>query len=174
MDESLSFPVGRFERATSCTPEQRAAAIEDIVRLPRAMRDAVAGLDDEQLATPYRPGGWTVRQVVHHVADSHMNGFIRVKMAMTEDVPLIKPYDQDAWATLDDVSLPIEVSLSLLDALHARWGTICHSLTEAQFAREFRHPEIGVLTVDAQVQLYAWHSRHHVAHVTRLRTRRGW
>ena len=138
------------------------------------MRDAVRGLSESQLDTAYRPGGWTVRQVVHHVPDSHLNAYIRVKLALTEDNPTIKPYDQDAFAQLPDQKLPIDVSLSLVDALHARWTTVLRSLTPAQFERPLVHPEIGPISIDYLVQLYGWHSRHHVAHITRLREREGW
>lgn len=153
----------------------RAPAIEVIASLPARMRAAVSGLNDGQLDTAYRPGGWTVRQVVHHVADSHMNGFIRIKLALTEDNPTIKPYDQDAWATLADMRLPIDVSLNLLDGIHHRWEVVARAITPEQFSRTFVHPEMGEqLTVDQQLQLYAWHSRHHVAHITALRQREGW
>lgn len=172
--ESLSFPVGRFDRTATWTADSRRAAIEDIAALPARMRQAVAGLDDAQLDTRYRPDGWTVRQVVHHVADSHMNGYIRTKLAVTEDNPTIKPYEQDAWAKLPDSRLPIDGSLAILDAVHARWTAINRSLHEGDFARTFVHPELGQLTLDRQIHLYGWHSRHHVAHVTSLRQREGW
>jgi hypothetical protein len=139
------------------------------------MRAAVAGLTEVQLDTPYRDGGWTVRQVVHHVADSHMNGFIRVKLALTEQDPTIKPYDENSWARLADMRLPVDVSLGLLAAVHARWTAIYEAMTPDQFARTFVHPELGErLTLDRHVQLYGWHSRHHVAHITELRRRQGW
>jgi uncharacterized damage-inducible protein DinB len=170
----LSFPIGRFDREAPISPDMRAAALREIAALPGHLRSAVAGLDDDRLETPYRPGGWTVRQVVHHVADSHMNGFIRMKLALTEDTPTIKPYDQDAWAMLPDMKLPIEVSLSLVDAVHQRWAAVAAALTSADVERAFRHPDLGTLTVDRHLQLYAWHSRHHVAHITRLRERQGW
>lgn len=170
----LSHPLGRFDRHAARTADSRRAAIEDIAALPARMRDAVTGLADAQLDTPYRPGGWTVRQLVHHVADSHMNGFIRTKLALTEQNPTIKPYDQDAWARLADARLPIAVSLSILDAVHERWTAVCRSVADADFARTFVHPEMGQLTLDSQIHLYGWHSRHHVAHVTGLRQRKGW
>ncbi len=139
------------------------------------MRDAVAGLSDHQLDTPYRPGGWTVRQLVHHVADSHMNGLIRVKLALTEDEPTIKPYDQDRWVELADSDLPVDVSLQLLDAVHARWSALYRTLEPEQFSRTFFHPETSaVSTLDQHLQLYAWHSRHHVAHIMNLRRRERW
>jgi DinB superfamily len=156
------------------TPAMHTEAIAAIAELPVKMREAVRGLSDAQLDTPYRPGGWTVRQVVHHVPDSHMNAFIRLKLALTEDNPTIKPYDQDAFARLPDQRLPIEPSLALLDGLHARWATVLRAMTPPQFARPWHHPEIGAITVDYLVQTYGWHSRHHVAHITRLREREGW
>ena len=174
MTVDLSYPVGRFDRSAPRTADSRRAAIEDIAALPARMRKAVAGLTDAQLDTPYRPGGWTVRQLVHHVADSHMNGYIRTKLALTEQNPTIKPYEQDAWAALADVRLPIDVSLSILDAVHQRWTVINRSLRDADFDRPFVHPEMGQLTLDSQIHLYGWHSRHHVAHVTNLRERQRW
>jgi uncharacterized damage-inducible protein DinB len=170
----LRYPVGEFTLPAAITPEMRAAAIADISALPARMRDAVQGLSAQQLDTPYRPGGWTVRQVVHHVPDSHLNAYIRLKLALTEDNPTIKPYDQDEFAKLADQRLPIEISLALLDALHARWVAVWKAMTPEQFARPFSHPEIGPITVDYLLQLYSWHSRHHVAHITRLREREGW
>ena len=173
--ETLRYPVGKFDSAQTFTLATRAAAIDRIARLPGQLRAAVYGLEDLQLDTPYRPGGWTVRQVVHHVADSHMNGLTRTKLALTENAPVIKPYDETAWATLADARLPIEVSLGLLDGIHARWATVFGSMTDAQFARTLVHPERGVtMTLDFQVHDYAWHSSHHLAHITRLREREGW
>lgn len=174
MTSDLRYPVGPFDLTAPVTPDLRAPAIAVIADLPARMRAAVAGLADAQLDTPYRPGGWTVRQVVHHVADSHMNGYIRTKLALTEQEPTIKPYDQDAWAPLPDNRLPIDVSLGILDGVHARWATVWRSLAPAQFARIFHHPEIGTVALDLQLQHYAWHCRHHVAHVTSLREREGW
>ena len=170
----LSYPIGRFDPSAPVDPATRTPAIETIAKLPARMREAVAGLAEAQLDTRYRPGGWTVRQVVHHVADSHMNGLIRTKLALTEDVPTIKPYDENAWSSIADMRLPIAVSLGLLDGIHARWDTVWRALRPGDFAREFRHPEIGVMTLDTQLQSYAWHSRHHVAHITALRQRERW
>jgi hypothetical protein len=170
----LRFPIGEFVMPTPVTSKLRADAIAAIAELPVKMRDAVRGLSEAQLDTPYRPGGWTVRQVVHHVPDSHLNAYVRVKLALTEDNPTIKPYDQDAFAGLPDQRLPIDVSLSLLDSLHARWVVVLKALTPQQFARPLYHPEIGAITIDYQVQTYGWHSQHHVAHITRLREREGW
>lgn len=173
--DELRYPVGRFVAAAESTPAIRAAAIDDIAALPARMRAAVKGLGDAQLDTPYRPGGWTVRQVVHHVADSHMQGLTRVKLALTEDTPTITPYDENAFSTLGDTRLPAEVSLTILDGMHARWIAVYGGMTDAQFARSFVHPGIGeTFTLDRHAQLYAWHSRHHVAHITTLRQREGW
>lgn len=171
----LSYPIGRFTPEATPTPETRAHNIGEIAALPARMRKAVAGLTQEQLSTPYREGGWTVRQVVHHVPDSHLNAYIRCKLALTEDVPTIKPYDQSAWAKLQDTALtPVDVSLSLLEAIHARWVTLLRSLKAEDFQRQFKHPEIGTQTIDSTVGLYAWHSNHHLAHITGLRERMKW
>ena len=174
MTTDLRYPVGEFAIPASVTPEMRAAAIGNITELPARMRDAVRGLSDAQLDTPYRPGGWTVRQVVHHVPDSHMNAFTRLKLALTEDNPTVTPYDEKLFAQLPDARLPIEPSLALLDGLHARWAALLQALTPQQFARPWFHPEIGAITVDYLLQTYGWHSRHHVAHITGLRKREGW
>ena len=170
----LRYPVGRFDPAAPVDPAMRPQAIEDIANLPGRIRESVSGLSDAQLDTPYRPGGWTVRQVVHHVADSHMNGLIRTKLALSEEVPTIKPYDENAWSTQPDMRLPIAVSLGILDGLHTRWAVVWRALQPADFARAFVHPEIGRMSLDTQLQSYAWHSRHHVAHITSLRRREGW
>lgn len=175
VSDDLRYPIGRFKAVMPFTQELRDAAIDAIAGLPARMREAVAGLDDQQLNTPYRPGGWDVRQVVHHVADSHMNGLIRVKLALTEDTPTIKPYDEAAWALLADMRLPIEVSLGLLDGIHARWAAIYKDMHVELFARGFVHPELGgEITLDNHLQNYAWHSHHHLAHITELRRREGW
>ncbi|MDT7541891.1 MAG: hypothetical protein QOE33_1795 [Acidobacteriota bacterium] len=175
MSEDLSFPIGRFEWDNDTTQARREQLIAEIADAPRLLRRAVEGLSDEQLDTPYRPDGWTARQVAHHVPDSHMNGFTRVKLALTEDVPTIKTYEESRFALLGDVrATPIEVSLALLDALHVRWVALFRTMSDADYARKFRHPEIGLLSLDKQLALYAWHGRHHVAHVTRLRERMGW
>lgn len=169
----VRYPVGPF--TPSSASDARQAAIAEIAALPARLRAAVAGLGDAQLDTPYREGGWTVRQVVHHIADSHMNGFIRLKLALTEDRPTIKPYDEKAFAALADMRLPVDVSLELLDSLHARWVAVYAALTDAEFARTFVHPEYAEpLALERHAQMYAWHSRHHVAHITGLRGRQGW
>jgi uncharacterized damage-inducible protein DinB len=171
----LRYPVGKFVAAAAVTPALRQACIREIAAAPAALREAVRGLTDAQLSTPYRPGGWTVRQVLHHVPDSHMNAYCRFKFALTEDTPTIKPYDEAAWANLADTArTPPDASLALLDALHQRWVALLESMTEADFARPLRHPDHGTILLDWMVQLYAWHGRHHAAHVTALRAREGW
>lgn len=171
----LRFPIGPFAVDASVSPEKRNTWIRQIAGTPAALSAAVSGLDERRLATPYRPGGWTVRQVVHHVPDSHVNAYVRFKLALTEDNPIIKPYDEAAWANVADTErTPIDLSLALLDALHRRWVILLESLDEADFARPLQHPENGAMTLDWLLQLYAWHGRHHVAHVTQLRTREGW
>jgi uncharacterized damage-inducible protein DinB len=169
------YPIGKFERPASVTSEDRSRFIQDIQTLPLDLRKAVAGLSDSQLDTPYREGGWTVRQVVHHVADSHMNSFVRFKLALTESNPVIKPYDEAAWAqTADAQNMPIEASLALLDGLHERWAVLMRATGESDFERTFQHPERGLMNLDTNLALYSWHGRHHVAHVTQLRSRMGW
>ncbi len=172
----LRYPIGKFKWEGQTTDEQRRRRfIEDIEAAPARVRDAVKGLSDQQLDTPYRPGGWTVRQVVHHVPDSHMNAYIRFKLALTEENPTIKPYEEARWAELTDGRIaPVEISLMLLDSLHHRWVLLLRSLTLAEWLRTFKHPELGPMTLDKTVALYAWHGRHHVAHITALRERMGW
>jgi hypothetical protein len=173
--EDLRYPIGRFRAVMPVTSELRSASIDAIAGLPDRLRAAVANLDDTQLDTPYRPEGWTIRQVVHHVADSHMNALIRIKLALTEDTPTIKPYDEKAWAFLADMHLPIAVSLGIIDGVHARWTAVCRAMTAEEFERAFVHPEVGAqLTLDWQLQNYAWHSHHHLAHITELRRAKGW
>jgi hypothetical protein len=173
---ALQYPIGEFVLSSDATPSDLAGWVNDIAVLPVAMRAAVAGLTPAQIDTPYRPGGWTVRQVVHHVPDSHMHAYVRFKLAMTEDEPRIKPYDERRWAELADVGkTDIAVSLNLLDALHARWSALLRSFGRSDFARTFWHPEFGrALTLHESLARYAWHGRHHVAHITALREREGW
>lgn len=168
------YPLGPLDLTFTITPALRASAIDDIAALPERFRAAVAGLADAQLDTRYREGGWTLRQLVHHVADSHMNGYIRLKLGLTESQPMIKPYDQARWAELPDSQLPIAVSLDILDNVHARWTVLWRALDETAFARTFMHPELGPLTLDRHLQIYAWHSRHRTAHAVSLREARGW
>ena len=169
------FPIGKFVRPTIVEADQRRAWIATIAALPENLRSAVYGLTEAQIDTPYREGGWTVRQLVHHVADSHMNAYVRTRLALTEDWPTIKPYEEKLWAELPDAkSLPIEVSLELLDALHRRWAALLESLSDEQWERGYNHPESGRQKVAEVTALYAWHSRHHVAHITALRKSKGW
>jgi uncharacterized damage-inducible protein DinB len=171
----LRYPIGQFKMDDNVDAAARQRFIDVIAETPAKMRAAIAGLSPEQLATPYRDGGWTVRQVVHHVADSHANSFMRFKLALTEDEPTIKPYDESAWAALPDGSdAPVEISLTLLDALHERWVYLLKSLRAEDYARTFKHPERGLMTLDNNLALYAWHGPHHVAHITALRERLSW
>jgi hypothetical protein len=171
----LQYPIGKFQWGGAITDEQREQLIGQIEQAPAQLRQAVAGLTEEQVDTPYRPGGWTVRQVVHHLPDSHMNAYVRFRLALTEDVPTIKPYDQERWAALEDArTAPTELSLSLLESLHRRWVLLLRSLRAADFARTFQHPEIGLVTLDKYLGMAAWHGRHHIAHITSLRDRMGW
>lgn len=172
----LRYPIGPFEPRTELTPDERRELIAQIAATPSRLREAVRGLDDAQFDTPYREGGWTVRQVVHHLPDSHLNAYTRLKLALTEETPTIRPYDESLWAKLNDVLVtPIETSLTLLDALHARWVGLFGTLRDEDFARTFKHPDhSGTQTIDWLVAMYAWHGRHHVAHITSLRERYGW
>jgi hypothetical protein len=172
----LRYPIGKFIYDGTMTDARRAQCVARIAAAPAGLRSAVAGLDDRQLDTPYRAEGWTVRQVVHHVPDSHINAYTRIRLALTEDTPTIKPYEEARWAELPDArSLPVEISLGLLESLHARWVPLLQGLGAAEGARQFRHPEHGrLMTVDEVVAMYAWHGEHHIAHITRLRERMGW
>lgn len=172
--DDLRYPVGKFRPPAAVTPGVRAAYIETLRLLPERLRAAVGGLSEAQLNTPYRDGGWTVRQVVHHFADSHANSFIRFKLALTEDWPTIKPYDEAAWARLPDSFLSIDGSLVFIDALHARWVALLKSMSDEDFQKGFVHPERGRATLATNLAIYEWHSRHHVAHITNLRQRMGW
>jgi hypothetical protein len=169
------YPIGNYQPPKEVTPEMRRRAIDEIAATPSKFRAAVKGLNDAQLDTPYRDGGWTVRQVIHHVPDSHLNAYVRWKLALTEEQPTIKPYDEAHWADLADTkSTPIEVSLALLDNLHDRWVRLLRSVKDADFARTFVHPDHGVRTLDWMLFLYEWHGKHHTAHITELRKQRGW
>ena len=170
----LRYPIGTFAPVENVTPAQVQAWIDDIAALPADLRHTVEALNDGQLDTPYRPGGWTVRQVVHHLPDSHMNSLVRFKWALTEDRPLIKAYDENGWAALPDCRGPIGHSLDLLAALHARWVDLLRSLGWTQLQREFVHPEAGAVKLAISVGDYAWHGRHHLAHIQRLIEREGW
>jgi hypothetical protein len=169
------FPIGRFSIEGEITPERRREWIARIAAMPARFRAAVAGLSPEQLDTPYRDGGWTVRQLVHHLPDSHMNAYVRFKLALTEDDPTVKTYDEALWAQLPDSrDTPPEVSLALLDALHTRWTGLLAALGDAQWRRTLQHPEWGGIALETVLAQYAWHGDHHVAHVTALRERMGW
>lgn len=172
--EDLRFPIGRYSPLASSMPGIRAAHIQTLRALPDRLRQAVAELSDSQLDTPYREGGWTVRQVVHHLPDSHANCYIRHKLALTEDWPTIKPYDEAAWARLADSALAVDDSLSLLTALHSRWVGLLESMSETDFHKGYTHPEQGRQSLANVLAMYAWHSRHHTAHITSLRARQGW
>lgn len=168
------YPIGKFECPETILPEERLNAIATLAELPEQLRNAVEGLGSAQLNTPYRTGGWTVRQLVHHIADSHMNAFIRMRLALTENWPTIKPYDEQSWATLHDSTAPVEWSLEIIESLHARWVMLLQSFTEEQWIRGYRHPESGETRLDVATLMYAWHSRHHVAHITHLRVSEEW
>lgn len=171
----LRYPIGKFTFDGKLTDDQQRALCDQIAETPARLRAAVKGLTDSQLETPYRPEGWTVRQVVHHVPESHMNAYIRFKLALTEDDPTIKTYMEDRWAQLPDVkTTPVEVSLALLDSLHDRWVRLLRLLGPERWKRTFRHPELGPMTLEKTLALYAWHGRHHVAHVTELRKKMSW
>jgi hypothetical protein len=171
----LSYPIGKFDFSQTIVPGQIPGLIEEIAAAPANFRAAVKGLSEAQLDTPYRPEGWTVRQTVHHVADSHMNSFIRMRLALTEDTPPVKGYDQTAWGELEDSrTAPIEVSLQVIEGLHFRWVYLLKSMAPGDFGRGYRHSELGVLGLDKVLALYAWHGRHHCAHITGLRERNGW
>jgi uncharacterized damage-inducible protein DinB len=173
--DDLRYPMGKFAIHGEITAERRQEWIAQISAAPELLRAALHGLSDAQLDTPYRPDGWTLRQVAHHVPESHMNSYIRFKLALTEDTPTIKPYFEDRWAELADArTAPVELSLSLLAALHARWVLVLRALGEAEWKRTFRHPELGTMTLEQTLALYAWHGRHHTAQVTGLRGRMGW
>ena len=169
------FPIGKFMYDGPPDADQRKKFIDDIAQTPAALRAAVKGLSEQQIETPYRDGGWTVRQVVHHVPESHMNAYIRFKLGLTEDEPTIKPYMEDRWAALPDVrSTPLETSLSLLELLHDRWVRVLRAIEPGDWKRTFKHPELGTVPLEKNLALYSWHGRHHVAHVTELRKRMGW
>src|SRR5271170_3026721 len=169
------YPIGKFTYSGAPNETQRNQFISEIEQAPAALRNAVKNLTPEQIETPYREGGWTVRQVVHHVPESHMNSYMRFKLALTEDEPTIKPYLEDRWADTAEVhSTPLEVSLSLLESLHDRWVRLLRSLQPADWKRTFRHPQLGTVSLERNLALYAWHGKHHVAHITELRKKMGW
>ncbi|MCY7344680.1 MAG: bacillithiol transferase BstA [Pyrinomonadaceae bacterium] len=174
MSEELKYPIGKFDKNIELTPELKQQFINDIAVLPEKLHEAVKDLSDERLDTPYRPEGWTVRQTVHHVADSHLNSMVRFKLALTEDAPTIRPYYEDRWAELKDSFLPIESSIKIIEGLHHRWATVLNTMSEADFQRKLVHPETGEWTLEKMLALYVWHGKHHTAHITSLRERNGW
>ncbi len=174
MSEDLRFPIGQYEKGKQISSEERRKLIEEVSALPKKMREAVENLTDEQLDTPYRPDGWTVRQVVHHVGDSHMNSFIRFKLTLSEENPTIRPYEEDLWARTAEYKLPVEVSLKLIDSVHERWTALLESMSDVDFARTLNHPATGAWTLADSLGLYSWHGRHHTAHVSNLRRRNDW
>lgn len=175
MHEDLAYPIGRFSPPARYDQASRERAVAVLEATPQRLREAAAGLTDTQLDTPYRPGGWTVRQVIHHVPDSHMNALIRWKLALTEDAPPVKGYDEQAWARLEDArSTPIEVSLRLVDGIHDRWLRVIRAMSAEAFDRVYVHSELGAKSLDFMLALYVWHGPHHIAHITRLRERMGW
>jgi uncharacterized damage-inducible protein DinB len=175
MNDNLRYPIGKFRYDCPSNEDKKRAFLDDIAQTPENLGTAVKGLSDSRLDTPYRPGGWTVRQVVHHLPDSHLNSYVRFKLALTEDDPTIKPYAEDRWAELADTkTTPVAVSLTLLDSLHDRWVRLLRSLTSDDWKRTFRHPELGSMTLEKTLALYAWHGKHHVTQITNLREREGW
>lgn len=173
-EPDLRYPIGKFQRDASPSPENNRRHILEIEAAPAQLRRAVAGLTSAQIDTPYRPEGWTVRQTVHHLADSHMNAYVRFKLALTEDAPTIKLYDEALWARTADNQEPVEISLALLEALHQRWSNLLQSMKESDYTRTLVHPENGVVPLHVQLAIYGWHGRHHTAHITALRERNGW
>ena len=172
---NLQYPIGKFQPAEKVSDQDRRAFIQQIEDAPASLWSAVTGLSEQQLDTAYREGGWTVRQVVHHLADSHMNAFIRFKLAMTEDQPTVKTYQQERWSELPDAkTAPVVLSLNLFDSVHKRFVALLRSMSAADFSRKMNHPEQGIVTLDRYLGLYAWHGCHHVAHITALRDRMGW
>ena len=171
---NLSYPIGTWNQPTSLTLEERDAALEVLEATPEKLREALNGLVQAQLDTPYRPDGWTVRQVVHHLPDSHLNAYTRFKLGVTEDLPTIRTYREAAWAELPDSQGAIEVSLRLLEALHERWTNLLRQFSDEQWGRQIGHPEVGLMRLDSLLSMYAWHGPHHVAHITSLRDRKGW
>ena len=174
MSEDLRFPIGKFDKNMEITPESRREFIKTISDLPENLEKAIENLNEEQLDTPYRPEGWTVRQTVHHIADSHLNSFIRFKLALTEDVPTIRPYYEDRWAELADSEMPVDVSMKIIEGIHSRWAKLLNAMSDEDFQRKLNHPESGEWTLEKMLALYDWHSKHHTAHITKLRERNNW
>ncbi len=174
MSEDLRYPIGKFSKDIEITPELRKEFVGDIAALPANVKKSAEDLTDEQLDTPYRPEGWTVRQLVHHIADSHLNSIVRFKLALTEDAPTIRPYYEDRWAKLEDSFLPIEPSIKIIEGLHLRWTSLLSSMSDEDFQKKLIHPESGEWTLEQFLGLYSWHSRHHTAHIVNLRKKEEW
>jgi hypothetical protein len=171
----LRYPIGKFQMPKAVSKPEREGFLQEVEQLPSRLREAIAGLGDAQLDTPYRPDGWTVRQVVHHLPDSHMNSYIRFKLAVTEDAPTIRPYLEERWAELHEARTgPVMLSLNLLEALHRRWSVFLRSLTDSDYQKTFIHPQYGPFRLEQSLAMYAWHGKHHVAHITSLRERNKW
>ncbi len=174
MSEDLSFPIGKYKKVREITPEQRKQFIREIAELPNNLREMVKNMSEEQIDSPYRPAGWTVRQVVHHVGDSHLNSFIRFKLALTEKNPTIRPYAEDLWAETAEYKMPVDVSLNLIDSIHRRWVALLESMSDEDFARTLNHPQTGVWSLENLLGMYVWHGKHHTAHINNLKKRNGW
>jgi len=175
MQKDPRYPIGKFDRSVVVTKEMRDEFIKTIETLPSQLRKEVENLSQQQLDTPYREGGWTVRQVIHHLPDSHLNAYVRFKLALTEDNPKVKSYEEHLWAELKDTfDTPVELSLTLLDVLHKRWVILLNSLTNKQFERTLQYPEWGNIPLSTTLALYDWHSKHHLAHITELKKEMGW
>ncbi|WP_027088126.1 YfiT family bacillithiol transferase [Cohnella panacarvi] len=172
--EQLKFPIGKFVKPDGLTEAQRATLIEELAKVPAKLKKATAGLNDEQLDTPYRPDGWTVRQVVHHLADASINQYTRFKLALTEDNPTIKPFEEDPWASFADSKLPIASSIALLDGLFDRWMALLRAMSAEDFARTLVHPASSRMDLNLLLPFCVWHGKHHIAHITSLRERMGW
>ena len=174
MSEDLRFPIGKFDPDFEATLERRQEFIDTISNFPNDLYETIKNFWDDQLDTPYRPDGWTVRQLVHHIADSHINSYCRFKLALTEDTPTIRPYHEDLWAKLDDSKMPIGVSVKIIESIHSRWSVVLSSMTDDDFQRKLVHPDSGEWTLEKMLGLYDWHSRHHLAHITSLAERENW
>ena len=174
MNQDLRFPIGEFNSDFEVTSEKRAEFIRTIEELPQKVADEIKDLTEEQIDTEYRPEGWTVRQLVHHIADSHLNAYTRFKLALTEENPTIRPYAEAEWAKLPDSKMPLDISLKILEGVHTRWAEILNSLSDEDFRRKLHHPESGDWVLEKMLGLYDWHSRHHLAHITELKKRKNW
>ncbi len=174
MSEDLSYPIGKYDKDTKISLEQRKQFIREIGELPNNLREMLKNMSEEQIDSPYRPEGWTIRQVVHHIGDSHLNSFIRFKLALTEKNPTIRPYAEDLWAETAEYKMPVDVSLNLINSIHRRWAALLESMSDEDFARTLNHPETGVWTLENLLGMYVWHGKHHTAHINNLKKRSGW